>query len=430
MRYTHEMLAQQNSPRYTAAHQILDDLLHKRKPDINVLISLYGEHISNDVMKAVLNFYDDKDFTLGNLRRHNSNAPKILSDMRKLVDNDSDFRAMDVYFSQQVSRTESVEGLIKEISLEIGENIHNKFGPYSEYIIKTAALAMHYRLKRKCNVSILCHWVGVAGLIYFLQRTGNVPTPQDSYYLSTTAFLHDFKEDLPTYVLHSDGMPYGFYRTEEFGHDSLPPNEIMIKDLNVLNNLYGNLSKYAYDFFKKRGKTFTVDRFKEFLKDYLESDSNPRSLMYKVHEHIFDLISKKDYGDLQGKDLLNAISWDFYESYINRILDKSMTATIIKCCDQSYNFIGKDPLSGQELMKTLLKMWLLSSNLYERAFNLHYLDNLVMELLEDTLCYAEYYVLKDLMHTEAIIPFYASAFHKIKVLSPIFYTDKRLNHTD
>jgi hypothetical protein len=426
MRFTHEMIAQQNSPRYTAAHQILDDLLHRRKPDINILISLYGEPVAKDVMRAILDFYSDKDFDPGILRKHHPNSPKILSDMRILVDNDPDFRAMDLYFSQQVSRTESIEDLIREIKSEIGENIHNKFGPYSDYIIKTAALAMHHRLKRKCNVSIICHWVGVAGLIHFLQCTGSIPTPQDQYYLSATAFLHDFKEDLPTHVLHSDGTPYGFYRTEEFGIDSLPSNAIMIKDLNVLNNLYGNLSKYAYDFFKKQGQTFTVDRFKEFLKRYIESDDNSRSLMYKVHEHIFDLISKKDYSDMQGKDLLNAISWDFYESYINRILDKSMTATIIKCCDQSYNFIGKDPLSGQELMKTLLKMWLLASNLYERAFNLKYLDNFVMELLEDTLCYAEYYIIKDLMRTEAIIPFYASIFHKIKILSPILYIDRKL----
>jgi len=430
MRYTPEMIAQQNSPRYVAAHQILNDILHKRKPSMNVLISLYGEHVAKDVMVTIIKFYADKDFDSGILRKHNPVAPTILSDMRKLMDNDSDFRAMDVYFSQQVSRTESVENLIKEITSEIGNNIHNKFGPYSPYIIKTAALAMHYRLKRKCNISIICHWTGVSGLMYFLQHTGNIPkheNNEDAYYMTAIAFLHDFQEDLPGSVLHSDSLPYGFYRTEEFGYDYLPHNELLVKDLNVLNNLYGNLSKYAYNLFKKQGKTFTVDRFKKFLKEYIKSDTNPKSLMYKVHEHILDLISGKDYGELYGKDLLNAISWDFYESYIKRILDKSMTATIIKCCDQSYNFVGKDPLSDQELMKTLLKMWLLASNLYERALNLPYLDNFVMELLEDTLCYAEYYLLKDLMRTEAIIPFYASAFQKIKVLSPIFYTDKRLS---
>jgi hypothetical protein len=426
MRFTHEMISQQNSPRYVAARQILDDILHKRKPSMDVLISLYGEHVAKGVLHTILNFYERGDFNSGILRVHNSNAPTILSDMRQLVDNDVDFRAMDVYFAQQVSRTEDIDILIKEIDSEIGDNIRNKFGPYASCIIKTTALAMHYRMKRKCNISVICHWIGVAGLMHFLQATDNVPKQANPYYLNAIAFLHDFKEDLPRSVLDTNGVPYGFYRTEEFGNELLPCDEALIKELNILTNLYGNLSKYAYDFFKKQGKSFTIVRFREFLKDYLRSDTNPRSLMYKVHEHILALIADKDYSDLQGKDLLNALAWDFYESYVNRILDKSKIAVIIKCCDQSYNFIGKDPLSDQDLMKTLLKMWLWASNLYGRAFGLKYLDNFVIELLEDTLCYAEYYIIKDLMRTEAIIPFYASAFQKIKTLSPIFYTDKKL----
>jgi hypothetical protein len=426
MRFTQEMISQQNSPRYTAAHQILNDILHKRKPSMDALVFLYGEHIAKSVMHTILKFYDDKDFDAGILRKHQTNAPTILSDMRKLVDDDADFRAMDEYFSLQVSRTEDIDSLVAEITSEIGDNILNKFGKYTPYVIKTAALAMHYRLKRKCNISVICHWVGVAGLMHFLQATGNVPKHEDSCYMTTVAFLHDFKEDLPRSVLHDDGVPYGFYRTEEFGRDYLPHTELMVKDLNVLANLYGNLSKYAYDFFKKQGKTFTIDRFKDFLEDYIKNDVNQKSLMYKVHEHILVLLARRDYSDLQGKDLLNALSWDFYESYVNRLLDKSNTAIMVKCCDQSYNFVGKDPLSDQDLMKALLKMWLWASDLYGRAFGLKYFDNFVVELLEDALCYSEYYILKDLMRTEAIIPFYASAFQKIKVLSPIFYTDKKL----
>jgi hypothetical protein len=429
MRYTHEMIAQKNSPRYDAARQILDDILNKRIPNLDVLTTLYGKDIANDVINTINKFYDDADFFGGILRKHINNAPTILSDMRKLVDADKDFRAMDVYFSQQISRTESTDILIKEISSEIGDNIHNKFGPYSSHITRATALAMHYKLKRKCNISIICHWVGAAGLMHFLQITDNIPKSDDPYYLTTVAFLHDFKEDLPRSVIHDDGSPYGFYRTEEFSSDYLPHNERMVKDLNILTNLYGNLSKYAYEYFKKQGQTFTIERFKELLQKYIQTDNNPKSLMFKVHEHMLILLSDKQYEGIQGKDLLNAVSWDFYESYVNRILDKSKTAIIVKCCDQSYNFIGKDPLSHEDLTKVLLKMWLWASDLYGRGFNLKYLDNFVEELLEDTLCYAEYYIIKDLMRTEAVIPFYAATFQKIKALSPILYIDKRLNHS-
>jgi hypothetical protein len=421
------MTARYNSPRYSAARQVLDDILNKRKPNFELLCFLYDENIAKDVMNAILNFYDDPDFRIGVLRQHDVDAPTILSDMRKLVDEDKDFRAMDLYFALQVSRTETVDVLTKEITSKIGDNIHNKFGPYSPYIIRAAALAMHHQLRRKCGISAICHWVGVAGLMYFLQKTDNIPKYSDPYYGTTVAFLHDFNEDLPRLVLHNDGTSYGLYRTEEFGNYYLPPNELLRKDLSILTNLNSDLPKYAYDYFKNQGKTFTVDRFKDFLSDYLKIDTNPKSLMYKVHNHILELMSKKDYGNLQGKDLLNAISWDSYESYVSRIWKKSKSAVIIKCCDQSYNFTGKDPLSDQDLMKILLKMWLWASELYGSAINLSYINNFIRELLEDALCYSEYYILKDLMRMEAILPFYASAFQKIKKLSPVLYTDKRIN---
>ena len=60
MRYTDEMIAQQNSPRYDAARQILDDILNKRKPNKDILKALYGEDMAKDVLRSIQKFYSDK----------------------------------------------------------------------------------------------------------------------------------------------------------------------------------------------------------------------------------------------------------------------------------------------------------------------------------------------------------------------------------
>jgi hypothetical protein len=432
MRFTDEMKDLKNSRRYPAARQLLDDILHKRQPNFGLLTSLYGEAVARGMAKSIATFYSNPNFVPGKLREHDTNAPTLLSDSRQYVDNDFDFIQMETYLAPQINRIESIDSLIDEIRSEIGINIHNKFGPYTDYVIKETALAIHHQLKRKCKISTVCHWMGTAGLMHFLQVNKHIPEHPIPYFRVMVTFSHDFKEDLPRKVLHKDGSPYGLYRTEEFGHDHLPPEKDLIRDDNILTNLYTEVPKYAYELIKSQGSAFTQDKFRKFLTDYMNTEKDIHSPMYKIHGNLSKFMSTKNYGLMSGKELLDAISWDTYEFYVNRIWSKSIkfrddTPIIAKFCDQSYNFMGKEVLSDPDLTRNLQKLWLWASEVYSSAINLPHTNDFVRELLEDALCYSEHYIIKDFMKSEANILFNNSKFMKILDLSPIFYIDKKLS---
>jgi hypothetical protein len=362
---------------------------------------------------------------------HDPKAPTILSDMRKLIDDDEDFRAIDEYFVTQTSRKEDMDVLIKEIESDLGENFKRKFGPYANNAIKAAALAMKHHLKRKSDVSALSHWTGACGIMYFLQKNNHIKPYSDEYFRVIVAFLHDFNEDLPRKVMHSDGKTYGLYRTEEFGHDYLPDNKLIIRDVNILTNLYSEMAKHAFEAFMKKNHAFTHEGLKTFLKESMDKEKDQNESMYKVHKTLYELASNKDYGELVGKELLSAISWDSYKFYINRIITKSEkfdddTPIIAKFCDQNYNFIGKEVLASPDLIKNLLKVWLWASEVSKNPQISDHMKSFVRELIEDDLCYAEYYIVRDLMRRESILTYYAGAYEKIKKLMPILYTDREI----
>jgi len=419
------------SSRYKAAKIVFDDILHKSPPHLDSLILLYGERIAKTVEKSILRFYDDPQFIASSVRPHDPDAPTILSDMRKFIDDDEDFRAIDEYCVSQTSRKDDLNVLISEIDSNIGDNFRNKFGPYAPSAIKASALAMKHHLKRKSDVSSISHWSGAAGIMYFLQKKGFIKEYSDEYFRVIVAFLHDFNEDLPRKVMHHDGKAYGLYRTREFAHDYLPDNELIIRDINILTNLYSEMAKHAFEVFVKRGHAFTHEGLKSFLKESMDKEKDNNEPIYEVYKTLFKLASENDYEELSGKDLLSAISWDSYKFYINKIISESEkfdddTPIIAKFCDQNYNFIGKEILAGPDLMKNLLKVWLWASEVEKNPNISTHMRSFARELLEDDLCYAEYYIARDMMRRESILTYYAGAYEKIKKLMPILYVDKEI----
>jgi len=429
MRQTQDMLNWINSPRYIAAQKIFDDILHKRVPSYELLVFLHGEKIAVNISKSIMRFYNDPEFLDGTLREHDLGAPTLLSDMRKLIDSDDDFCAIDEYFCSQIKRVEDVDVLVAEIDSELGIHFRNKFGPYASYAITASALAVHHQLRRKSDVSSVSHWTGTAGIMHFLQSTNNIPRHPDPYFRVIVAFLHDFNEDLPRLVLHKDGKPYGFHRIAELNADVLPKNEFVIRDLNILTNLYSEMAKHVYFLFRRDGMLFTVDGFKKFLKDSMVKENNDSSL-YNIYNTLYRLVSENFYGAISGQELLNCISWDSYNFYVNNIITESLkyhddTPMIVKFCDQNYNFIGKEVVSSSDLIQNLLKVWLWASRVDSSPEGFEHMRDFLRELLEDDLCYCEYYIIRDMIRRESVLAYYAAAFQKIKRLSPVLYTNKR-----
>jgi hypothetical protein len=429
MRNTQDMLSVKSSPRYRAAKIIFDDILSKRKPTFEALVSLHGESMAKTIEKSILRFYDDPVFTGGNIRLHDPKAPTILSNMRKFIDDDEDFRNIDEYFVSRIHKGETFDVLLSEIKSEIGLSFERKFGPYAETAMNAATLAIIYKLKRKSDVSAVSHWTGAAGIMYFLQDKGYIKPFSDDYFRIIVAFLHDLNEDLPRKVLHSDGRPYGLYRIDEFSRNHMPDNELIIRDVNILTNLYSEMTKHAFEVFMKRGHAFTYESFKSFVLEMMDREKYYNPKMYEVHKTLYELVSANDYGTLVGKELLSAISWDSYKFYIHKIISESEkycddTPIITKFCDQNYNFIAKEILAGPDLIKNLLKVSLWATEVSKKPDIAPHMKMFVRELLEDSLCYAEYYIVRDLMRRESILTYYAGAYEKIKKLIPILYTDK------
>jgi hypothetical protein len=431
MRYNEDMQRLRSDSRYVAASKVYRSIVELSPPDMELLHFLYTTN-ANDMREHINSFISSVNFNSKNLRSHNPQAPTILSDMRVLIDNDPDFKALDKYFTPKINCSESIDSLVNDIESNVGVNIRNKFGQYSQYIVKAAALAMHHQLTRKCGISILGHWVGTAGIIYFLQEKGHIPKNHNEFFRVAVAFLHDFKEDLSGIVINSStGKPYGLYNTEGLGNDFLPQDNTLTKSVNTLTNLYSEIAKYAYTVVDKQGKAFTKSVFNEFLIAYMKEDPNKDSPMYKIHKNLHQLINSKNYGNLTGEKLLNAITWDSYDYYVNSIWRKSIkskddTPIIVKFGDQSYNFMGKETLGDKDIEQNLLKLWMWASSVYASAINLPHTNNFVEELLEDALCYTEHYITKDFMKTEASIPFYTAGFMKIKKLAPIIYSDRQI----
>jgi hypothetical protein len=432
MRQTQDMLNWISSPRYIAAKKIFDDILHKRTPNHETLVFLHGEKVAKNVAKSIMRFYNDSEFMSGTLREHDLEAPTLLSDMRKMIDSDDDFCAIDEYFCSQIKRNEDIDFLVDEIDSEVGEHFRNKFGPYALYAIKASALAVHHQLRRKSDVSSVSHWTGTAGIMHFLQATGNIPKHSDPYFRIIVAFLHDFNEDLPRLALHKDGKPYGFHRIAELNNDVLPKNELVIRDLNILTNLYSEMAKHVYFLFKKDGILFTVEGFQKFLIESMVKEKRSNPTLCAVYETLYTLVAENEnsYNTLSGQELLNGISWDSYNFYVNNIISESLkyhddTPMIVKFCDQNYNFIGKEVVSASDLIKNLLKVWLWASQVDSSPEGFEHTRDFLRELLEDDLCYCEYYIIRDMIRRESVLAYYAAAFQKIKRLSPVLYIDKR-----
>ncbi|MFP4568177.1 MAG: hypothetical protein ACLFN8_04490 [Candidatus Woesearchaeota archaeon] len=415
MRYNKQMHNLMNSPNYPYANILLKNILRKEEPTLEVLTHIHGDRLAPAIKSTIMQLYDDPTFKIGKLREH-ENAPEYLSKTRKLIDQDFDFQAIEQYISpinnKEKDAQKTIVELEQEINLNIGKNIKNKYGAYTPNIIKTLAHAKQQGLKRKSKISKSAHWLGVSATMYFLEQEQLIPPHPIKNYRVAVSFMHDLFEDTT------------------FAKEVIPKDKKFIQDIDLLTNPYNSVSKTAQQYLKYNKKEFNTQNFKEYTQRKINSRNIPKEIK-KLHQITQELLSEPLLENLEGAKLAETFSWRTYEFYVNRLWSESIknnddTAIISKFCDQSYNFIGKSKLSDEESTKNMLKLWLWPSTVYSSAINKPYLNNFVMELLEDALCYSEYLVTRDLMNEEAQIPHHISAFENIKKLSPIFYRDKKI----
>jgi len=412
--------------RYKYASIIVDDFLQKREPHFNTLVKLHGRDLSRDIIEFTSEFYSDPEFKGGVIREQKPNAPEILSNMLGLMKKDKDFKAIYKYFTLKIKRKEDPNALYKEIDSYVGNNFRNKFGPYASYAMNLSALVMHYHMKRKSGISMLCHWIGSTEILDFLESTGNIPLHADPYFRRIIAFLHDGKEELLKKVPNGDGKPYGIIRAEEFSRNYLPRNELIKSNINSLTNIYCEITKEGFENLNRPQNLFNVENFKIFLNKSMDSVSKEDKLVYGKLKKVYEIASLETYKNIVDVDLLNKLGWDLYNHYLDDIITESIqsndnTPRIVKFCDLKYNFVGKGTLSDQDLINTLLKVESWASKNLKNVGNAPYIKDFAEELLEDTLQCSKYNITRDLMRRELPFEYYGIAFQNIIKLQPILY---------
>jgi hypothetical protein len=430
MRYTQDMNEIMKLDRYKYASKTVDSFLRKREPDFNTLVKLCGRSIARDIIDLTSELYSDPEFKGGVVREQRPEAPILLSKMIGLLKKDKDFIAIYKYFTLKIKRNENPNELYKEIDSCVGHNFHNKFGPHASQAMNLSALVMHYNMKRKSGISMLCHWIGTTMQFSFLESTGSIPKYLDPYSGLIIAFAHDSKEELLKKVPNGDGKPYGIIRAEEFSRNYLPRNVLVERNIDTLTNIYCEMVKEGFENINRPQSSppilFNVDNFKEFISQSMDSVSNENKSVYNKLKKMHSIVSRETYKNLEDTNLLSRLDWDLYNHYLDDIIADSIqsnddTPRIVKFCDLKYNFVGKGTLSDQDLGNTLLKVESWASKNLKNVGNDSYIKYFAEELLEDTLQCSKYNITRDIMRRELPFEYYGIAFQNIIKLQPILY---------
>ncbi|GEM_PF-1686151 len=449
MRYTIDMVALQTSPetkeRYRHAENLLEHILAKKFPHMEDLYFLYGD-LAPDMNQAILLSYTNPSFKPGRVRVVDDNAPTLLSDMQILSDKDHDFKKLYSYFAPQIDRDElkrfgQEEGyqiIRKEVESAVGQNIRNIYGPYADSVINTSSLALLYKLNRKANISMVTHWLGVSGIIYCLQREGHITVDEENrYFLPTAGFHHDGDEEFPHIVKDVDGMPYGIVGTPRFEQKYISEDRNLILLMRLVTNIYSSVLKQAYKQITNAKESFTPESLKDFLKEDVTETDTKTYWMPKVKRKILMALEDGSYEDMKDQQLFSAVNWAMSKRYQRRIVSKCEEEQFkgakhprglyLKYSDLGYNFIGRDGLSDEDVIKNLLKVWFMTSATKASSIHDPLIDKFSQEMINDIAVYSRFTIIKDLMSPQASTLFYYSTFNsKILKLQPILYTDRSI----
>ncbi|MBZ0197658.1 MAG: hypothetical protein K8F28_10015 [Ignavibacteriaceae bacterium] len=293
-----------------------------------------------------------------------------------------------------------------------------------------------YKLFRKCGLPSAAH----------VNRVGAVSTIIDindpgSRLYSAIAVGHDFIEDLLYKAVDEDGVHYSFKRYTEFVEKFIP--EELRQGILILTNHYDivvrHIAEYLDNYNLGLNKNSVYDSVKELLSEkgndgvingYLNSDdelpqSNIPSSIQEYAQKTLDLILDLPADKMKFEDIRWACYTELYLKDLAALSKKADNFRFfeIKSFDLSDNGHGIGSLSMDARIRNLLKQEAWAREGYQ--FNTEWapINKRIMELNEDILVFAEYFVIKDLLELQSLQDFLISALYKIRRLDKIFYTD-------
>ncbi|MCC6638567.1 MAG: hypothetical protein IT278_12635 [Ignavibacteriaceae bacterium] len=401
MRYSREIAQSISDHRYQSAKTIFDEIKHGHTPSENLLSDLFPPDLVKIVKDDLELFFANNSLPDKKVRQHIDTAPTEISDARSKAEKMPSFQAL---HSALLTRRKPDELIVKEF-----------YGEYADFAQLVFEMFRSYKMFRKCGLPSAAHLNRVGAISSII----NINDPGSKLY-SAIAVGHDLIEDMLYKAVDEFGVHYGFDRYDEFIHKFIP--EELREGIAILTNHYDLIIKYVIEFLDERGVGINNGTILYALETLMTSE---HQLLSKYAGRTLEVLKGLP---AETKDL-EVIRWVCYKDlYLKDIAQLSKKVDNfrfyeIKSFDLSDNGHCIGSLSMDARMKNLLKQeaWAREGYLFQTEWEP--INRRIMELHEDILVFAEYFVIRDLMEYQSIQDFLFSALHKIKSLEKIFYID-------
>lgn len=401
MRYPREIALSISDHRYQSARTILEEIKLRNTPSEKLLSELFPPDLVKIVRDDLDVFFSDNFLPKKKVRHHIDSAPTEISDARSKAEKMPSFQAL---HSSLLTCRRPDQEILKEF-----------YGEYADFALTVFELFRNYKMFRKCGLPSAVHLnrVGAISSIININDSG-------SKLYSAIAVGHDLIEDMLYKAVDEFGVHYGFDRYDEFIHKFIPSE--LREGISILTNHYDLIIKYVIEFLDERGVGINNGTILFALESLMTGE---HQLLSKYAGKTLDVLKGLPP---ETKDL-NLIRWVCYKDlYLKDIAQLSKKVDNfrfyeIKSFDLSDNGHGIGSLSMDARMKNLLKQEAWAREGYQFQTKWEPINRRIMELNEDILVFAEYFVIRDLMEYQSIQDFLFSALHKIKSLEKIFYID-------
>jgi|WetSurMetagenome_2_1015567.scaffolds.fasta_scaffold03874_2 hypothetical protein len=399
-RHDLERLKKDNN--FYKAYEVLQNIIHHHCPDIKLLNNLYG----NKAAAVIKNHIEYIFSTTKNIyflpRNHSENPAFEIYEARSKIE--SEYIYQKIHSALLLNRVPEIQDLIFF------------YGNYSETVYNIFNTYLQYGLKRKCELFAATHLHRVGAVVF--QMGMNDP---GSFKYSSISVLHDSIEDLFNLTKDSSGNIIGLLNYKKFLDDFLP--EELQSSIKILTNHYDLILKFILDKLQAEDKSISKKNILKILNYLIDLQSEEINIYI---EKMANLIDNFDFS--KENDLILTAKWMCYKNlYLDNIAESSVKANDfrlfeIKGVDLSDNSHGKDALSVNAKIRNILKNTLWGTKGYTLHSTWIPLNRHIQEIIEDSLCAAEYIILKDLLEVQSCVDFVMSALIKFRKLELIFYT--------
>ncbi|MBK8983585.1 MAG: hypothetical protein IPM38_15045 [Ignavibacteria bacterium] len=383
--------------KYEIALEILNSILRREIPNLNLLTGLYGS-LTSVIILQIENYFQNFPRKDINIRKH-FEITSVISDARYSLEKNLNFAN---YHSKILT------GQVPDI-----EDLEPVYGIYSENVKNILQLYKNTKLKRRCGIPSAVHPSRTGGIVYTLKFDD---AGQSDY--CTTAFLHDSIEDLiKTRSKQSDH--YGIKGLDIFLDDYIPVN--LHSNIRLLTNHYALILGYLKYLLTLVDKHLNISNLLFELEGMCSSNWNMQDKSIKL----YDLLKKLE----PENPSFDEVKWQSYkELYIKELAENAKNITDfrtfeIKSIDLTDNAHSSGALSMEEKLKNIQKLCIWASYGFSLQTNWQPTNNFIQEVFEIALECSKNLVVKDLLEPISKPDFFASALYKIEELRPVFYIE-------